>query len=251
MGRIVTAPFLLPTLLWTALWAETPESPPPRSWGVKEGLLMYLVWIIVSVLTIPIEAALSKATLWEVLASTDWFDGDLAAKVAALAFGWHCLRRRGVGLVEFGFRPFDAERFFRLLAAGLMSILCLVPILFAVVWLVVPGFDAKEPYLPELEAAVEAGGGKGMLALALAAVVGPLFEEVACRGFLFTALAGRGVGRAALLSTVVFALAHVQPNAMVNAFLIGLVMCALYWKLGSLWPTLVMHGFFNAFLMLA
>ena len=208
---------------------------------------MYVVWIVGGTVAILIEAGLSPASLGELLASSQGFGNQLWGDVSALVFAWLCLRRRGLGWIEFGFRPFDAERAFRLLATGLMSVLCLVPILLAVVWLLVPGFDAKEPYLPELETAVKAGGQKGMLAFILMVVGAPLTEEIACRGFLFTALAGRGAGRAALLSTVLFALAHVQPNAMVNAFLLGLVLCALYWKLGSLWPPVAMHASVNAF----
>lgn len=207
---------------------------------------MYVVWVVGVTLTIPIEAGLSDASVEEVLESPDGFASQVAGWTAALLFGWQRLRRRRVGLVEFGFRPFDAERAFRLLAAGVMSVFCFIPILMLVVTLVVPGFEPNEPYVPEVRTAVKAGGAQGGLALVMAVVVGPLFEEVACRGFLFTALARRGAGPAALMSTVVFALAHVQPNAMVGAFVFGLVACALYWKLGSLWPPLIVHASWNA-----
>ncbi len=52
-------------------------------------------------------------------------------------------------------------------------------------------------------------------------------------------------GVAILVTTVLFAIMHVMPHAVVNAFVIGLWLGVLAWRTGSVWPGVVSHAFIN------
>ena len=88
--------------------------------------------------------------------------------------------------------------------------------------------------------------GHGVERLLNGAVVvglGPFAEEIFFRGFLLTALVRPfGVLRAALLSSAVFALAHLSLNAMVPIFFTGLLLAWLYLKSRSIWPPVMAHA---------
>ena len=84
----------------------------------------------------------------------------------------------------------------------------------------------------------------------LTCVVAPLAEEVFFRGFMFSALAGRlGVGAGALLTGVIFGVIHLPGSPVAGVVVLsvlGIGLCVLYWKTGSLLPCLALHAAHNA-----
>jgi membrane protease YdiL (CAAX protease family) len=95
---------------------------------------------------------------------------------------------------------------------------------------------------------------RGSLVIAfavLACVIAPVFEETVFRGFLFNALLRYvPAWAAAVLSAVVFGLAHLQSgNAGAIAPLVsgGIVLAAVYYRTGSLAASMTTHAAFNAF----
>ncbi len=79
------------------------------------------------------------------------------------------------------------------------------------------------------------------------AVVTPVVEEVFFRGFVFAGLVPRlGVGWAAVVSSVVFSLFHVDVGVFIPIFVTGLLLAWLYHRTGSLWPCMLAHGGQNA-----
>lgn len=89
----------------------------------------------------------------------------------------------------------------------------------------------------------------GELPLVLLAVilVGPLAEEVLCRDLLYRHLATlTGAPAAAIGSSVVFALLHVQPARVAATFVLGLLSAALFELWGcSLLAAWLGHALFN------
>ena len=74
----------------------------------------------------------------------------------------------------------------------------------------------------------------------------PLVEEVFFRGFIFPGLAGRmGVALAAVTSSILFAVVHVDPAVMVPFFVIGILLAWLYRKTLSLWSCFAVHATWN------
>ena len=78
--------------------------------------------------------------------------------------------------------------------------------------------------------------------------LGPLVEELLFRGVLLSALLQRwGTAAAVLLSSLIFALAHLpglgwQAFALPDLLLLALALTWLRLRSGSIWPSVVAHG---------
>ena len=123
-------------------------------------------------------------------------------------------------------------------------------------WSVVAALGAVIPstwlqeQMPQLPNLVEAQMGQllssrwGYVVLALLA---PLAEEVVFRGAVLRSLLGWDGGRALrpwaaiALSALLFAVAHLNPAQMPHAFLIGLLLGWMYWRTGSILPSMAYH----------
>jgi uncharacterized protein len=74
----------------------------------------------------------------------------------------------------------------------------------------------------------------------------PLLEEMLFRGiFLRSFLPQYGERRAILLSSLLFALLHLNLYQGITAFLVGLFLGWLYARTRSLWPCVMGHAFYN------
>jgi membrane protease YdiL (CAAX protease family) len=83
--------------------------------------------------------------------------------------------------------------------------------------------------------------------LAAGILVAPVVEELFFRGFVFAGLRGRyGWPKAALVSSALFAVIHLQPLAIPPVFIMGTIFAILYQRSGSLWPAILMHLATNA-----
>lgn len=81
----------------------------------------------------------------------------------------------------------------------------------------------------------------------LVVVIGPFFEEVIFRGWLYAGLAGHlGHVRAAVISSALFAVIHSDLPALLPLFVLGLIFAWVYRKTGSLWGCLLLHSMWNA-----
>ncbi len=91
---------------------------------------------------------------------------------------------------------------------------------------------------------VTQGGVPLILSLVVAVLAAPLVEEIAFRGFLYTALrSGMNVWGAAVLSAVVFAAVHPTiPGEFLPLVALGVVLAIVREKTGSLLPSMVCHA---------
>jgi membrane protease YdiL (CAAX protease family) len=81
----------------------------------------------------------------------------------------------------------------------------------------------------------------------LAVVVAPVAEEFAFRVFIFNAVRARGgfwVG--AVVSGIVFGIAHTDPYAFVPLVLGGMILCGVYMRSQNAYMSMITHGLFNA-----
>ncbi|CAN5243909.1 hypothetical protein BH24ACT19_BH24ACT19_17000 [soil metagenome] len=111
------------------------------------------------------------------------------------------------------------------------------------------------------------------LVVAVVVLFGPAVEELFFRGAIFgglyrlgllfsrafgdkTGKESRGAGErisfaiSALLSSSLFALAHLEPAILAVLFVLAIALCALYRRTGSLLPCFVAHATFNSFAVL-
>jgi len=81
---------------------------------------------------------------------------------------------------------------------------------------------------------------------AIMAILAPLVEEVVFRGLLYGWIAGRwGTVAAWLVSSILFAAAHVEPAHAILVLPLGLLFGWLRRRTDSLWPSLVAHAVNN------
>ncbi|MCP4543532.1 MAG: CPBP family intramembrane metalloprotease [Chloroflexi bacterium] len=77
-------------------------------------------------------------------------------------------------------------------------------------------------------------------------IIGPFVEEVFFRGFVFAGLAQRYEWKkAAIISSVLFSLVHLQWAAAIPIFFLGYLFAYLYRCSRSLWPAILMHATIN------
>jgi membrane protease YdiL (CAAX protease family) len=73
-------------------------------------------------------------------------------------------------------------------------------------------------------------------------IVAPIVEEIFFRGFIFAGLRSRYEWRwAAVISSLLFALVHLQPAALIPIFGLGYIFAYLYYRSNSIWPAILMH----------
>lgn len=82
------------------------------------------------------------------------------------------------------------------------------------------------------------------LAILVRAVLTPILEEFIHRGFIFHALLPRGNAIAIVISAILFGVTH-NPQTIVTAFLIGLVLAVMTLNLGTLWGPIIVHATYN------
>ena len=79
-------------------------------------------------------------------------------------------------------------------------------------------------------------------------IFAPLVEELVFRGAILRALL-QGMGRhwvAIVMSALLFALIHMNPAQMPHAFLVGMLLGWIYWRTGSILPTILFHWVNNS-----
>jgi membrane protease YdiL (CAAX protease family) len=78
------------------------------------------------------------------------------------------------------------------------------------------------------------------------ALVPGFVEETFFRGYMQRRLLQRWSPVVAILvTTILFAIMHITPHAVVNAFVVGIWLGVLAWRTGSVWPGIVTHAFIN------
>ncbi len=86
-----------------------------------------------------------------------------------------------------------------------------------------------------------------MALLAVAVLVAPFCEELFFRGYLFGGLLrGMPAWAAIVLSSLLFAIAHGDIGSFALLLVIGLVLAVMRWRLGSIWPGMLLHACNNA-----
>jgi membrane protease YdiL (CAAX protease family) len=84
------------------------------------------------------------------------------------------------------------------------------------------------------------------------ATIVPVCEEIFFRGYVFTAVRQRyGLAQAFVLSPVLFAAAHLNLPAFLPILAAGVLLGYVYYRTGSLVPSMVAHGVFNGLQFLA
>ena len=220
---------------------EQPVSSPPDPkvmpvpWTVRDvwlGIAGFTIWIVIFVglkLTVELLAIEVDAGLVVSL-------GEL---LLLLPVWWLTVRKYGVGWEALGLRRFGAG------ALGMGCGLMLMSFMFNFVYgsaLAFFGLRMQVDLVPILQSL-----SSPWLFLVGGAVIAPIVEEIFFRGFIFAGLRPRfGWQRAALISSLIFALVHLTLNAIVPIFILGYIFAFLYHASNSIWPSILMHVLTNS-----
>jgi len=83
-------------------------------------------------------------------------------------------------------------------------------------------------------------------------IFAPIVEELFFRGFLFQGFRQKyGWGKGILFSSAVFAVAHLDPVALIPTFILGSLLAYMYHRTNSVWPGVILHVLINAMGLLA
>jgi membrane protease YdiL (CAAX protease family) len=149
------------------------------------------------------------------------------------------LRKYRVGWRSLGWRPFDIGKAILYIVAILLIFLFASTTLLWLLDLLVPSFDPNQAQNNDFIGAAQTHRSLAIFALVLMPAV---LEETIFRGFIFPAMAKRwGVWVGAIASSLVFGFAHLQPNIAIYTFLLGVLLCVMYVKLGSIIPGIALH----------
>lgn len=153
------------------------------------------------------------------------------------------LGERKVRSWQLGFRPTAPWR-----AAGLVMSALFAFLLFSELWSVILNESAKEKLLEQL------GANETALLLALSAllttVIAPICEETLFRGYIFPALSKwKGWLAGALMTGVLFGGVHYGSAPVIDLVplgMLGVLLCLLYRRTGSLYPGIAAHSLNNS-----
>jgi len=148
------------------------------------------------------------------------------------------VHKYGVSWADLGLRPFH------LCTLGIGCGLMLVSLLFNLIYAtILAKFNLQ--IQPDLDQLFEQTAYPFALLIG-GAVVAPFVEEVFFRGFVFTGLIKKWNWTGAILiSSALFAVAHVIPTSFLPIFILGWIFAFLYKTSGSIWPAILMHMLTN------
>ena len=168
----------------------------------------------------------------------------LAGIIGCAGLYFALIRRRRWSLSDLGFRS---------PAHSLLHLLWQVPLLMLLAVLATAGIGALLDVAPDgnqnaiVKDAVEIGPASIAAILVLIAGVVPLIEEIVFRRILLDCLRSKmPTAVSAALVTIVFALCHIAPPAMLYILFLGTGLVALRLWYRSLWAPLILHAFNNA-----
>lgn len=193
------------------------------------------------------------------------FDLEINADSVLINFGFYGLTSlASIGLVSLfikkrmksnfaalGLKKFKIPQAILLIIIASISLIVMTTVAYTAVEKLVPGVNLEQ----EQDTAFHDASGGAELGMAFFAlvIVAPFAEELIFRGFMLPAFAQRfGFLAGALITSLLFGLAHLQVNVGILTFLMGMLLAWLYKKTGSLWPAILFHSLKNlvAFLII-
>lgn len=219
---------------------------PSTPWNPVDALLMIVVPILLPL------AVLFTVYFWARLgiipgawATLLWSESPdataiLYALTLAIEIGalWFLGRRHGARWADYGLRRFSWRWLLMVLVLYIVQIFIVVG-LFALVKVLVPAVD-----IDQAQEVMEFGHSTWgtVLNFVSAVLIAPVVEELVFRGVVFPGFAKRmPVWLAAVFSSLVFGFLHGQVNVGIYTFILGLILCTLVRRSGSIVPGIFLH----------
>ncbi len=223
--------------------------------GFLVGYLFATIYVLVelTVTGAPASATVSNS-LGALLANL------LGLWTGLLAAVFYASKKRGSGSLkaDFGLHRIVLQDVVIGVPVGVLGQLVVIPLLYYPFEQMTPNLSQK--LSQPAQSITGLGHGAGIWVLALFLAVGaPIVEELYFRGLLLGSLKHRfsrlpesaSSFLAAVISAVLFGLAHGEPLQLLGLAFFGLILAALRLKFGRLGPSMFAHGAFNAVTLIA
>jgi membrane protease YdiL (CAAX protease family) len=217
---------------------EEPLATPPVEdfsvpWTVADTWLGLLIFVLVVI------GQLVVAVVWHGAHSLQSV-GLVAAELLYLVPVAYILARRKVPWKTLGFRAFDQNKL--ALGCGLLVIAYLFILLHNII-LSLLGVTTQGDAIYRVFSSLDSP----IWLILVGVLLAPFVEEMFFRGFLFAGFRqGFSWNKAALLSSALFALAHLQLAALIPTFILGYLLAYIFHKSNSLWPGIILHFLVNS-----
>lgn len=215
---------------------------PRVSWGLNEAfkavvLLFFLDLVFSSALAYVFTLAGAQTT------NTALITGSLLRSVVVLLYLRRTARRFGAGWSDLGI---CLHRPGKQVLWGLAGYLAMIPVYLLVLGVLVSLlslFHLKTPVQTPVQILYTETNTAAVMGFALfMGILGPWFEEIFFRGFLYPVFKNRvGVFRGTLAASVLFAALHGHGIAFAPILVLGLALNVLYERSGSILPGAVLH----------
>lgn len=218
-------------------------------WSASQAIAVFVAsWIGVPVVVVGLLRVLatflpSAQTIIHRLSASDVTTNFILVVLDALVALWlvkRILDKNELGWSAVGLRRVNPIKAVLFLVGALLGFLVLVAVVFGIVGLLFPHFNANQAQVndftqPHTSEALR-------LSFFALVVVPPFIEETIFRGFIFPALTKRwGIIGGAIITSLLFAVAHWQLNVSVYTLVLSLLLCFMYYKLRSIWPGIFLH----------
>ncbi len=177
----------------------------------------------------------------EFISLTPWLFGVFEGLMVLFVWAFTVKKHR-VGWRALGLRPPQARWSFALPWVALLGSLLFTGLYAAIVDAL--NIEALEP--PPVPGDSLGEGATRVLNSVVIVAWGPFAEELFFRGFALPAFAARaGNAWGVIISSAIFAAAHLQLGALIPIFITGLLLGWLYLATRSLWPPFIAHALQN------
>jgi len=227
--------------------ANAPVGVEPKPWGIPAVLLALLIPTVLWASGLAI--SISQGTP-DTLSNGEIITGLVLTIILDLVFiglaGWLALRRHHLRSEALGLRRFDRDLWWLPLGAAGGAHIAIVA--YSVV-LSVAGADAAVPKQEDLDQLFSNPAILPLTGLATV-IMAPLAEEIFFRGFIFGGLVRPfGLVGAMIASGFIFGAFHIQSADSVGLLLpfglVGMLFAWLYYRTGSILPSMAAHFLFN------
>lgn len=232
------------------MWMERFGSP-RTPWGLNEAfkamVLMFFLDLVLSAGFSYVFSLLGADTTNLALMT-----GILARSILMIGYlGW-VARKRGIGWSDLGLCP---NRPWKQVLWGLAGYLAMIPVyllVLAVLVVVLKFFHIETPVQTPVQILYTESNTAAVMAFVFfMGILGPWFEEILFRGFVYPAFRARmGVRFGILASSVLFAALHGHGIAFAPILVLGLALHLLYERSGSVIPGAVLHMTHNSAMLL-
>lgn len=212
-------------------------------WSAKDVAIAVAVAVAATMLVVVVAVVLLRLLRLDVESAVAGVVIALATELVLLGIAWRIgVRKYRASWQALGWRRFAPSGWAWALGVLFAGLLVNGVYVGVVLW---AGWADLMP--PPLPSALKQAGLVGVATRFLVVGVTPLAEESFFRGLVFGGLVNRGgLAPATGLSAALFAFAHVHPAVIVPVFCLGLLLCGLYARTGSILPGIAVHAAYNA-----